>query len=63
MHMRCRMLLYDKAEALCGSNLSISARFSRFREVPFSAVFCKQLSDHAGTVNVAPTELKVPGPV
>lgn len=52
MQMRSRMLLDDKAEALRGTDLCISAGFGGFRKIPLGAVSCKQLFDHANTVKI-----------
>jgi hypothetical protein len=50
--VRCRMLLNNKAEAFRSLDIGISAGLGRFREISFGAVFCKQLFDHEGTVNI-----------
>ena len=50
--VRCRMLLNHEAEALRGPDLRISAGFGRLREISFGSVSCKQLFDHAGTVDI-----------
>jgi hypothetical protein len=63
MQMRGLMLLDDKAQALRGTNLGISAGLGCFRKIPFGPVSCKQLSDHANTIKSDPEELKVPASV
>ena len=52
VQVRCRMLLNHEAEALRRLGLRISAGFGRLREIAFGSVSCKQLFDHAGTVEI-----------
>src|SRR6185437_3928144 len=52
VQVQCRMLLNHESEALRRLDLSTSAGFGRLGEIAFGSLSCKQLLDHAGTVEI-----------
>jgi hypothetical protein len=60
MQVRCRMLLYNEAEALGVLDLGISTRLRGLREVPFGPILREQFLHHLHLLRNAPATVKVP---